>query len=152
MVEKGLRKRPWEKFRPARLYTSALVTGLLFFSAGSFGQEPGTVSVKADPAVRALLQKRLDLNRENARGAFISIDGFRVQIYSGPERNAAYAEQARFKGLHPLTGCYISYTQPNYKIRVGDFRTRLEAEKFMDALRPAYRSLFIIPEKINLPR
>jgi hypothetical protein len=125
---------------------------LTLISTGAIGQERGTVTVSADPAISSLLKKRLEINREAARGSFISAEGFRVQIFSGPERNAAYAEQTRFKARYPLIGCYISYTQPNYKIRVGDFRTRLEAEKFMNTLRPSYPSLFIIPEKINLSR
>ncbi len=152
MVEIKLRKSLWRKCRPGRLHASAMLLVFLLVSVWSFGQEPGKVGVKADPAIRALLQKRLDMNREAAKGSFISIDGFRVQIFSGPERSAAYSEQNRFKSMYPLTGCYITYTQPNYKLRVGDFRTRLEAEKFMNALRPVYKSLFIIPDKINLPR
>ena len=140
-------------FRPGRIHAPFLLLFFLLAAAGtSLAQKKGTVAVQADPGVRALLQKRLEMNREAARGAFIAVDGFRVQIFSGPDRSTAYAEQARFKNLHPLTGAYISYTQPNYKIRVGDFRTRLEAEKFLHALRPAFPSLFIIAEKINLPR
>jgi cell division protein FtsN len=44
---------------------------------------------------------------------------------------------------------YVSYTQPNYRVRVGDFRTRLEAQKFLNELRKQYSSLFIFAERIN---
>jgi hypothetical protein len=47
---------------------------------------------------------------------------------------------------------YISYTEPDYKVRAGDFRTRLEAEKLMQELRGKFTSLFIIPGKINPPK
>lgn len=134
------------------LLAPALIIFLLLISTFSFAQKAGVVAVTADPRIDSLLARRLELNREAARGAFISMDGFRVQIFSGSDRNKAYAEQARFKGMHPLVGCYITYTQPNYKIRVGDFRTRLEAEKFMSVLRPTYPTMFIFPERINLPR
>jgi len=125
---------------------------LLLISTLSFAQKPGTVAVTADPRIDSLLAKRLSMNREAARGSFISADGFRVQIFSGSERSQAYAAQGRFKSMYPLIGSYINYNQPNYKIRVGDFRTRLEAEKFMHSLRPSFSSLFIFSEKINLPR
>lgn len=125
---------------------------LVLISTLSFAQKPGTVAVTADAKIDSLLSKRHAMNREAARGSFISADGFRVQIFSGSERSNAYAEQARFKSLYPLVGTYMSYNQPNYKLRVGDFRTRMEAEKFMHALRPAFPSRFIFSEKINLPR
>jgi hypothetical protein len=133
-------------------FVPAVIFVLLLISTLSFAQKPGTVSVTADHRIDSLLSKRLAINREAARGSFISADGFRVQIFSGSERSQAYAEQARFKSMYPLVGSYINYNQPNYKIRVGDFRTRMEAEKFMHALRPAFPSLFIFSEKINLPR
>ncbi|MBC7759987.1 MAG: SPOR domain-containing protein, partial [Phormidesmis sp. FL-bin-119] len=61
----------------------------------------------------------------------------------------AYAEQTRFKSLYPNITSYVSYTQPNYRVRVGDFRTKLEAQKFMNELKKQYTSMFIFAERIN---
>jgi hypothetical protein len=46
----------------------------------------------------------------------------------------------------------VSYVEPNYKVRVGDFRTRMEAEKLLQELKGKFTSLFIIPGKINPPK
>ncbi|HEY1025023.1 MAG TPA: SPOR domain-containing protein [Sphingobacteriaceae bacterium] len=124
----------------------------LVLTSNSFGQTPGAVTVIRDPKIDSLIAKRIELNRESAHGALITTQGFRVQIFSGADRSEAYEAQSRFKARYPLMGSYISYIQPNYKIRVGDFRTRMEAEKFMNELRPHYPSLFIISEQINLRR
>jgi hypothetical protein len=75
-----------------------------------------------------------------------------VQIYFGPGRQAAYDAQAKFMNDYPEVPTYISYTEPNFKVQVGDFRTRLEAQKLQSELTDMFTSLFIIPTKINPPK
>ncbi|MCY1520803.1 hypothetical protein D9M68_555950 [compost metagenome] len=77
--------------------------------------------------------------------------GYRVQVFYGPDRRETFNEQARFKGLYPRVNTYITYKEPNYYLRVGDFRTRLEAQNFLAGLRPSFPTLFIFREKINAP-
>jgi hypothetical protein len=113
-------------------------------------QEKGKVQVTKDPRIDSLIAKRLELSKDSKSGSNISVSGFRVQIFSGLERQQAYAEQAKFKVRFPAYGSYISYIQPNYRVRVGDFRTRLEAEKFMNELKRYYSSMFIFSEIIIL--
>jgi hypothetical protein len=78
--------------------------------------------------------------------------GYRVQIYNGSSRKEAYDAQARFMNEHPDMRTYIGYTEPNYKVRAGDFRSRMEAERLMQELRGRFTSLFIIGGKINPPK
>lgn len=121
------------------------LTGVLI-GQNSLAQNPGKVEVIKDPKIDSLIARRLELSRSGA----ISVNGFRVQIFSGTSRQEAYDQQARFQTLYPGVRTYISYEQPNYKVRVGDFRTRLEAEKLMNKLRRFYPALFIFSERINL--
>jgi len=113
-------------------------------------QEKGTVLVTKDPQIDSLIARRLELNREGVSGKNVTLQGFRVQIFSGLDRQIAYSEQVKFKTQNPSINTYISYTQPNYKLRVGDFRTRLEAEKLMNELKKYYTSMFIFSEMIIL--
>jgi len=113
-------------------------------------QERGKVQVIKDPQIDSLIAKRLELSKDSRSGSNITVSGYRVQIFSGLERQQAYAEQAKFKMRFPAYSSYISYVQPNYRVRVGDFRTRLEAEKFMNELKRNYSSLFIFSEMIIL--
>ena len=129
-----------------------LIIGLFFsFFLAEFAlaQERGKVIVIKDPQIDSLISKRLALSRAgNSRNTVTSL-GFRVQIFSGLGRDEAYAEQARFRSQFPGVASYVSYTQPNYRVRVGDFRTKLEAQKFMNDLKKQYPSVFIFAEKIN---
>lgn len=113
-------------------------------------QEKGKVLVTKDPQIDSLIARRLELNRAGVSGKNVTLSGFRVQIFSGLDRQVAYSEQAKFKARYPAINTYISYTQPNYKLRVGDFRTRLEAEKLMNELKKYYNSMFVFSEMIIL--
>jgi hypothetical protein len=113
-------------------------------------QEKGKVLVTKDPQIDSLIARRLELNRAGLTGNNVTLSGFRVQIFSGLDRQVAYSELAKFKTRYPGISTYISYTQPNYRLRVGDFRTRLEAEKLINELKKYYNSMFIFSEMIIL--
>ena len=128
----------------------------IFTPTATRAQARGTVEVVKDPRIDTLANRRANLKgstgvvyaHTNAFGS--RVDGFRVQIFSGGNRKDAYDTQARFKTTHPDTHTYIIYNTPNYKVRAGDFRTHLEAEKLMQELKGSYSNLFIIDEKINI--
>jgi hypothetical protein len=130
------------------------ITGCVFFiaifiPAMAHAQSRGTVEVVKDPRIDTLAARRLSLKGSHNAAYSPSANGYRVQIYNGSNRKEAYEAQAKFQDQYPAIRTYIVYNQPNYKVRAGDFRTRLEAEKLMQELRPVFASLFIIQEKIN---
>lgn len=79
------------------------------------------------------------------------LDGFRVQIFNG-DRNTAESIRRGFLGSHPDIPAYLSYLAPNFRVRVGDLRDRVAAEKMREDLRDAYPGLYVVPEQIELPR
>lgn len=113
-------------------------------------QEKGSVTITKDQKIDNLIARRLELSRSGLAEDAVTTSGFRVQILSSLDRQVTYSEQAKFRAKYPKINTYVSYTQPNYRLRVGDFRTRLEAEKFMNELREHYTSLFIFSETIIL--
>ncbi|QQR87639.1 MAG: SPOR domain-containing protein [Flavobacteriales bacterium] len=80
------------------------------------------------------------------------LKGFRVQIFLGSDRDKAREMRRSFLVKHPDVGGYESYLAPNFRIRVGDLRTRLEAEKLRDVLKAEYPGCYIVPDEIELPR
>lgn len=136
-----------------------LFFGVLFFlfSLNANAQrENGKVEVIEDPLIFILQQKRIEYattpehelaKRPGTKGTAL---GFRVQIYTGPSRNEAYAVQARFQRMHSDISTYVSYTQPNYRVKVGDFRSRSEAQALMRELRKDFTAVFLFTEQVNV--
>ena len=126
---------------------------LIAASTQTFAQIRGKVEVVKDPLVDTLIAKRFTLNKETGVAPGVTSSyGYRVQFFSGSSRKDSYNAQARLQRDYPELRTYILYSEPNFKVRAGDFRTRLEAEKLIQELRPSFSSLFIISEKINLPK
>ncbi|MNK67197.1 Sporulation related domain protein [compost metagenome] len=130
-----------------------LIFSLLLFKT-SFAQK-GEVIVIKDPLIDSLIAKRLEVYKTSGEvktgKPIVSAYGYRVQIFYGSDRREVFNEQARFKGLYPKLNTYLIYKEPNYYVRVGDFRTRLEAQRLINELRPNFPTLFIFREKINAP-
>ncbi len=119
-------------------------------AAGAFAQDAGKVTVVKDPLIDSLIARRIALNKGVTKdGTPIVVFGYRVQVFFGNDRKEAYNEQARFNSIYPEYATYISYTQPNYRVKVGDFRTRAEAQRLITELRPQFPTLFIFNEQIN---
>ncbi|SFC36239.1 Sporulation related domain-containing protein [Parapedobacter composti] len=136
------------------------LVGLLLCLAclSGYAQQKGSVEIVADPLIGLMQRNRMGTNITATADAKPVVDkknatrieamGFRVQIYSGPSRSEAYAEQARFKKLYKDIDTYVSYEQPNYRVKVGDFRSRTEAQRLMQGLKKQFNNVFIFTEKI----
>jgi len=125
---------------------------VIFLPALSFAQARGKVEVVKDPLIDTLIARWPSLSKTSPSGNGETLNGFRVQIFFGSSRQAAYGAQDKFKQEYPDVPTYISYIEPNFKVQVGDFRTRLEAEKMQKDVSSMFTSLFIIPGKINPPK
>jgi len=127
---------------------------LLYFLMGAgyllYGQEiSGDIQIYQDPRVDTLLQLHKDLNVKSPR-----IDGWRVNIFFETGNNSkklAMEAKAGFVQKYPNVPSYLVFQEPYYKIRVGDYRTQLEAEKFLKIIAAEYPNAFVVEDKINFP-
>lgn len=146
----------------------SVILGLSFllFSFYSMAQsmiqtKEGNLEIVKDPMIDLLQQNRIIFNNnpipvesgtevKREKGTKGTALGFRVQIYSGSSRNEAYAIQARFQQQFDGISTYVSYTQPNYRVKVGDFRSRSEAQAFMNEIRRSFPTVFLFTEQVNV--
>ena len=83
-----------------------------------------------------------------------TLSGYRIRVYydNGPQargRSGAIASALREQlGV----AVYRSFESPNYKVTVGDFRSKEEALRIYNALTGTYPTAYIIKETINYPR
>tara|TARA_B100000809_G_C15114284_1_gene521795 strand:+ start:1286 stop:1771 length:486 start_codon:yes stop_codon:yes gene_type:complete len=79
------------------------------------------------------------------------IDGYRVQIFFAESSTTAQSQKASFLSSHSEHKAYIDYMAPNYRVRVGNFRTRLQAEHLKQQLISVYPTCIVLEDKIELP-
>ena len=100
---------------------------------------------KQDSLVKVLVKRHIALSQAKK-----TIPGYRIQIYFGPDRNEALELKSDFEKIYKDVTAHLSYQQPNFKIRVGDFTTRLEAQKFYRDIHLLYSSAFLVKDEILL--
>jgi hypothetical protein len=82
----------------------------------------------------------------------VKIEGYRIQIFFDESKTSAQSQKANFINTYPNHKAYIDYMAPNYRVRVGNFRTQLEAEKLKQELIAIYPTCIVIKDKIELPK
>mgnify|MGYP001257159177 CR=1 FL=1 len=105
--------------------------------------KPGQVRYVGDPRIEELLATKRRINKRNE-----GIKGYRIQIYSG-NRKQANEIKAEFIDGNDSLNAYIVYEQPYFKTRVGDFRTKIEAEKALRKLIKLYPGSFVLGDFIE---
>lgn len=101
-----------------------------------------------DKRVNELIQKHILIN-EARKG---KTKGYRVQIHSGAEKAKALEIKTKFNLLYNNIPAYLDYQQPYFKVRVGDFRTRLEAYKLLQKISSEFSGSYIVQDEIELPQ
>ena len=121
-----------------------LVCGCLF-TVPAVAQKYAVVvpDTKLDSLVNRKIAENMELD---------GMPGFRIQIYFDSDRKGAQDARAKFMQQYPDMGSYLIYQQPYFKVRVGDFRSRLEAHALYKKLLSEFDKVFIVPDKINFPK
>ena len=107
--------------------------------------------------VEIIKDDRID-NLVKQKGAIIppatspQISGFRVQLVFDSNKKIVDDARSRFVSSYPKIDTYITYNAPNFVLKIGDFRTKQEADKVKDGLMRDFPTCFVVKEMINLPR
>lgn len=111
---------------------------------------------RSNAPVEALhINRRLDLVLDTIATQNRSIryaPGFRIQVYVGNQRQQADAAKLLIAQNFPELNPYLSYTQPTYKLKVGDFMRRIDAERYYDAIHKLIASAQLQPDKVDIRR
>lgn len=108
----------------------------------------GTVTFHQDERIDKL-EKFVRADEESLDG--VLIDGFRVLIYFDQDKTNSEQQKAHFMSIYEDHKAYVDYMAPNYRVRVGNFRTRLEAEKIKQEILMIFPTAVVVEDKIQLP-
>ena len=108
-----------------------------------FGQNNQT---QTQLKVKQLIEKRA----EYARLTNGEMDGYRIKIHFGGDRENAKSVKNKFSAKFNEYDAYEDYQQPNFVVLVGDFRTKLEAFESLKKIQTEFPNSFIVKGKIKM--
>lgn len=122
----------------------------LLFAATASAQDSTSianknVTIKQDEELTTLLAEYKAYNAKRD-----TRDGYRIQITYTDIREDVYKSKAGMYKQFPELASYVEYEQPNYKLRIGDFKTRLEAANYLQQVITVYPGAFIVKDKIKI--
>lgn len=103
-------------------------------------------SIERPQKLDSLMQRRMEYYKNTP------ILGYRILYFSQSGNNSSkitLEEKEKFEQLYPNIPSYLSYQAPNYKLKAGNFKTRLEANKTLRYIQREYPHAFIVKEPIE---
>lgn len=129
-----------------KLLTQLSFCILLITSIQLCAQNSGNPLTVQEPfAIQDLLAQFSD---ENAKRR--NLAGFRVQIYNGGKKEAQDV-RVSFLKVYQNSEVALTYETPEYKVQVGNFRSRVEAEALLVEIRKDFKGCFVVKTNIELP-
>jgi len=121
---------------------------ILFFAAfiislTSFGQDTNwkkqvdtnLIVVHKDPRIDMLIKKQSQINEETTRDARKAGKGYRLLVINTTKRDDAISAKAKVYTYFPELKAYLLYQSPYYKLKVGNFKDRKEAEDYQKKMK-----------------
>ncbi|MDI1316066.1 SPOR domain-containing protein [Flavobacterium sp.] len=99
-----------------------------------------------DPKVTVIQDSKFEqlLNEKRKINSSITInDRYKIQIYNGDSENSKKTLMD-FKRMNKTMDATIVFSTPRYKVWVGNFKTRIEAEKNLADLKKSFPNAFLI--------
>ncbi len=136
-----------------------LLISVLFISMRSFGQDTipvkqadtNSITVHKDPRIDLLVKKQIQINEETTREARRIGKGYRLLVINTNKRDEAVAAKTKVYTYFPELKSYLIYQSPFYKLKVGNFKERKEAEEYLDRLKKYFpQGVFIMSDTIEL--
>lgn len=123
-----------------------------FIEEKTFKENPDSMFFKPihEEELPELFDKQIQAVTASAADSIDSeINGFRVQVYKTSTMLDSKEKQTLYVEMFGENNVKLIFEEPFYKIRVGNFRTRNEAENFQDELlKNGFRSTIVVPDKV----
>ena len=112
-----------------------LVLGTFLVSA-----QKGNVSIDQHPDIGKLLEFKKDI-------ATVKI--YKIQIYQSVDPDKAQEAKADFLDIYTEWPVDIEWNTPNYKVWVGNFASRLEADRALKKIKENYMNAIVFQPKLE---
>lgn len=115
-----------------------VLTLFVFLTFYAFAKaQTAQVQVSQDPKISELLILKSKLTNDNELA-----DRYKIQVYSGDLKQAEVALR-KFRNKVGTWKSDIEYETPNYKVWIGNFRNRLEADRALIKIKKEFPNALI---------
>lgn len=108
----------------------------------------GSVTLNQPVQMENMYAKYIQSNKERKR------NGYRIRLFFDNKQSARVESEElekAFQQQFPLIPTYRSYTNPFFKVVVGDYRTKSDAIRELQKILPFYPQAIVVKESIYYP-
>lgn len=116
-------------------------------------EESATTAARVEPTAHvndkvAVLMDTVASVNKNIKYA----QGYRIMAYNGSERQTVMNLRKAIIARIPEQKDYLTYQQPNFRLKIGDYFSRIEAQQVLNQIRDLIPNAQIVQEQINIPK
>jgi len=118
---------------------------IAFFTFSNYAQQnEGKVKIETSARIDEVIAQKKQYNK-----SLKTIKGYKIQLFYGSEKES-YKIKDEFKKQFPDISTSIIFSSPQWKVQVGNFETRLEADKTLVDIKQKYPSAIILATEIDM--
>jgi hypothetical protein len=124
----------------------------VFVSLTSLAQtDSNTIVVHKDPRIDLLIKKQIEINEVTTRNSRRSAQGYRIQVISTNNRTKALEAKTKIYQKFPELKSYLMYQPPFFKLKVGNFIDREDAESYMQDILTLFPSgVYVVRDVVEV--
>lgn len=124
---------------------------LLLYVEAASAQDTSSVVVHKDPRLDVLLKKQAEINAAIKKANARTARGYRLLVINTNKRDEAIAAKTKLYTNFPELKAYLVYQSPYFKLKVGNFKSREEAQQYQKNLGFYFpKGVFIIADTIEI--
>ena len=112
----------------------------IFLLALTLNAQEGKVTIDQDPDIDKLLEYKKDIKTRKV---------YKIQVYQSVDPDKAQREKSNFLNAYANWPVEIVWNTPNYKVWVGNFTTRLEADRALIKIKKKYMNAIVFQPKVD---
>ena len=125
-------------------YTILIAAFCLLSSANLTAQSEGTIHIQSSENIKHIIAKKRAYNKN-----VIKIKGYKIQLFYGNEQRA-YKVRDKFSEAFPDIKTEIRFFSPEWKVWVGSYKTKLEADFALKEIKEASFNAFVFATEIKI--
>lgn len=125
---------------------------LFFITNGLLAQDTtSSVIIHKDPRIDLMIKKVSDMNLAARKASARFAKGYRLMVINTNNRDEAIQAKSKIYTNFPGLKAYMVYQSPYFKLKVGNFKTREEAEKYLKDLSIYFsKGVFVVNDTIEI--